>query len=148
MRGAPQRPTVAGFRQPSIGLRRGPSNQPLQPVPAVGTTPMQRSTSRLPVLDETCALEHPQRTSSNASTASRAASPQGQEPTGLLAKVKSKLGFGGNDNNGDGAAMSRPASNTAQPGMDYSSNMVDVLDTLGTFLPNGFPPDNTNLCRR
>jgi hypothetical protein len=84
------------------------------------------------VLDETCALEQPQRTASNASTATTVS----QEPQGRLAKLKSKLGFGNaGEKDADGNAISRPTTNVApQPGgREYTSNMVDVLDTVGMF---------------
>lgn len=127
--GAPQqRRPVVGVRQASIGIRRMPSSNALRSVAQQPNPSTQRLSTPLPALDENCALEQIP-TKSSQSTA-----PKG-EPS-RLTKVKSALQtrvpFWGNkekqkipDNH------VAPAQQTDAYSMDYTSDMVDVLDTLG-----------------
>lgn len=118
----------SSFRQPSIGLRRAPSNQPVQTVPVVPHHQLPSAGARLPVLDETAALTQQPTATTTASTDENS-SQRGR--MGPIAKIKSKLGFG-DDGQRDaiGQAVGRPRANTAPQGREYTASMVDVLDTL------------------
>ncbi|KAF2751849.1 hypothetical protein M011DRAFT_463343 [Sporormia fimetaria CBS 119925] len=123
-----QRPG-AGYRQPSIGMRRGNVVPQRQPASFNGAgEPIQRSTSRLPVLDETCVLAQ-QPTEGGASVPSSLHTSPSQEDKkkmGPLQRVRSavqaKFGKGGAENTNHGTAPVY--------GKEYSASMVDVLDTL------------------
>ncbi|KAF2272422.1 uncharacterized protein EI97DRAFT_436918 [Westerdykella ornata] len=134
----PNRPMMS-YRQPSVGLRRCPSPGPSRTTSAnpTGTsTPLNRTASRLPVLDETCALEHqPTNATDPAPSISSEGSRQsdGGQPSRLKKAsmaIQSKLGLTKTNQGEDG--ITRPTTPTAaQPyGREYSASMVDVLDTL------------------
>lgn len=105
-----------------------PSSNALRQVAQQPNPSTQRLSAPLPALDEDCALgQIPSNSSKPASV---------QEPPGRLRKVKSaiqtRIPFWGNKEPqaADGSAT------TPQHGeesMDYTSGMVDVLDTLGMF---------------
>ena len=112
-------------------------------LPSGAATPLARTTSRLPVLDETCALEHARTTDGTAgphSSASSAGSQdEHQEKPGRLRKaslaIQKTLGLGGSkDGAADGSRPTTPGGMRAG-NQEYSANMVDVLDTLGITSP-------------
>lgn len=133
------------LRQSSIGIRRVQPSGALRQFAAEPNVPVsqpQGPGSRLPVLDETCALEHPQTNTSVAGSSASSTTQQDESRPGRLRRaslaVKAKLGLK-TDAEKDaeaGAVPSRPTTPTADSGLfagnrDYHSQMVDVLDTLG-----------------
>ena len=140
---APQRPSAqppvarpgAGIRQSSIGIRRMPSSQALRQVaadPNASIHALQPTSSRLAVLDETCALEN---TPSNASSASSTTQGDQKDQPGRLRRasqaITSRLGL--RKENKDGTNVIPPTGTAIQQDQywDYNSDMVDVLDTIG-----------------
>jgi hypothetical protein len=128
-----QRP--AAFRQSSIGINRMPVAQALRQAglnPNASTNALQQGTGHLPTLEEEDQL--------NTSRHGSAGTTQTTEfPPTRLRKARSalhtKLSFWkGKDANADAdLEKQQPMEplNLAEPGMNYTSNMVDVLDTLG-----------------
>lgn len=128
-------------RQPSIGIRRISSSQGLreQAAASASTQNLQQTSSRLPALDETCALENAQlgQTQSNTSTSSSSTTQQ-EQPSRLRRAslaVQSKLGLrkdkekdveAGNEPTGTAVPMA-----PADQSREYAPSMVDVLDTVG-----------------
>lgn len=137
---APQRRPVVGMRQSSIGIRRIPSAGELQQAYAAqnaSTNALARSSSRLPALEEEVQLE-PVNTGSTTST-----EPDGPrtEPNALsraTSAVSAKLGFFRSkkgkekEKELEDADDLPPSVPGERPWTNYSSNMVDVLDTVGT----------------
>ncbi|KAF2121922.1 hypothetical protein BDV96DRAFT_639999 [Lophiotrema nucula] len=126
------RPTV-GPRHPSIGIRRMPSSQGLrQAALSTDALPLQQTTtnSRLPVLDETCALEHSDLADDSASAASKQDQAQ---PQGRLrrASVALRSAFGGSKKDDDVVESGNDVpERLAVPQRDFHPGMVDVLDTI------------------
>ncbi|KAF2033332.1 hypothetical protein EK21DRAFT_59056 [Setomelanomma holmii] len=111
---------------PSIGIRRMPSSNVLWQVAQQPNPSAQRLNAPLPTLEEGCALEQVK------SHLTQDTAPRGQPSR--LTKVKSALQqrvpFWGNK---DGHKLSDTNDADVQPGnasMDYTSDMVDVLDTI------------------
>ncbi|KAF2728448.1 hypothetical protein EJ04DRAFT_504083 [Polyplosphaeria fusca] len=127
----PQRPGM-GTRNPSIGIRRIPSSQGLRQAAAAeaGGPPLQQTSSRLPALDETCALgEVPTNTSSvSSSTADQQQQPSRMRRASMA--LRAKLGLQKQEGT-DGTADDGPAPTPAPyPDRDLHPGMVDVLDTI------------------
>ncbi|KAF2869198.1 hypothetical protein BDV95DRAFT_609429 [Massariosphaeria phaeospora] len=123
---APNRPAASqrprpqmGSRQPSIGIRR--SDAAPSPCPPAQ---LQRSTSRLPALEEECHLAPVSSNSTDSSTP--------KAPAGRLRKIRSavqtRLGFGAPPKEVEAHEM--PTVAPVVPSRDYGMHMVDVLDTL------------------
>jgi hypothetical protein len=119
-----------GVRQASIGIRRMPSTNALRQVAQQPNLSAQRLNTPLPALDEDCALGQVPSNSNPPTTP--------KDEPGRLTKVRSavqsKIPFWGNkekqdtpNTNAAGAQQSNDAS------MDYTSGMVDVLDTVGMY---------------
>ncbi|CAI6338470.1 unnamed protein product [Periconia digitata] len=133
------------LRQSSIGIKRMSSAQGLQQLatnPNASCNALRQSTTRLPALEEECQLENVPTTASNFSEPM----PAKNSPPGRLRKVSSalqnKLSFW-KDKEPDTTAdlekqpppitSQQPPQQLAapyQPGLNYTSNMVDVLDTV------------------
>lgn len=138
---APQRRPVVGMRQSSIGIRRMPSVEELRSQRALAsqnasTNALNQSSSRLPALEEEVPLE-PINTGSTTSTESDAARTEPNRLSRATSAVSAKLAFfkpkKGKDkekNAQDDLDFPPPAPGD-RPWTNYSSNMVDVLDTLG-----------------
>ncbi|KAL5113610.1 hypothetical protein ACEQ8H_008502 [Pleosporales sp. CAS-2024a] len=132
-RSAPNRPSPpqhqrrppGNVRQASIGIRRMPSPTALRQVALQPTPSAQRLSTPLPALDEEHALHQVPSHSTDADT-------NKVEPT-RLSKVKSalqtRIPFWGSPEK-----QKSPAVQDVDDHPDYTSDMVDVLDTLGVFL--------------
>jgi hypothetical protein len=120
-----RRPPV-GVRQASIGIRRMPSSNSLGQAAHQPNPSTQRLSTPLPALDENHALERVPSHSSDL-TALRG-SPS--RLTKVKSAVQTRVPFWGNKKQ-----QQLPDSHVppVKPGysMDYTSDMVDVLDTLG-----------------
>jgi hypothetical protein len=126
----PQRRPAVGVRQASIGIRRMPSSNVLRQVAQQPNPSAQRLNTPLPALDEEHALGQ---VSSNSSK-----HPSITEQPSRLRKVKSavqtRIPFWGNKEAPPAPGASGTPGQQQQHGdesMDYTSDMVDVLDTLG-----------------
>lgn len=123
-----RRPPVGG-RQASIGIRRMPSSNALRQVAQQPNPSSQRLSTPLPALDEDCALGEVPSNSSKPVSA--------QEPPSRLRKVKSaiqtRIPFWGDKESQTPDANATGAQQNGEESMDYTSDMVDVLDTLGMF---------------
>ncbi|KAF9731631.1 hypothetical protein PMIN01_10648 [Paraphaeosphaeria minitans] len=139
---APQRRPVAGMRQSSIGIRRMPSAGELQQTYATqdaSTNALSQVPSRLPALEEGVQLQ-PVNTASTASSESDGPRAPPNRLSKSISAVSAKFGFGkskkGKDQAQDkdmeleGAQGQTPDSYGDRQWTNYSSNMVDVLDTL------------------
>ncbi|KAF2129810.1 hypothetical protein P153DRAFT_366322 [Dothidotthia symphoricarpi CBS 119687] len=127
------RPQV-GSRQASIGIRRKPSPMALQQMAQYQNASTNRTSAPLPAVQEDSPLEQvPSRSADSAVTV--------QEPqSSRLRKTKMRLPFWSKKNNDtdDEESLSpkpTPAKSSAVPYpgysyADYSSGMVDVLDTI------------------
>jgi hypothetical protein len=138
---APQRRPVISMRQSSIGIRRMPSANELQHTYAAqnaSTNALAQAPSRLPALEEGVQLQ-PTTTCGSTSTESDGPRAEPNRLSRATSAVSAKLGFFKSKKaTGKGKEMEletdradgppRPES----PWTNYSSNMVDVLDTLGT----------------
>lgn len=131
----------SALRQSSIGIKRMQGLQQLAMTPNASTNALSQSTARLPALDEECQLETVPTSASNHSE------PLPQKPTspGRLRKVSStlqnKLSFWKDKDPDTDVNLQKPPpppppqqppAAPYDPGLNYTSNMVDVLDTLGT----------------
>ncbi|KAH7393848.1 hypothetical protein DE146DRAFT_660168 [Phaeosphaeria sp. MPI-PUGE-AT-0046c] len=120
-----QRRPPVGARQASIGIRRMPSSNALRQVAQQPNPSSQRLSAPMPALDEDCVLgQIPSNSSKPVST---------QEPPSRLRKVKSavqtRIPFWGNkESQATDADATTPQ--RGEESMDYTSDMVDVLDTL------------------
>ncbi|KAF2252604.1 hypothetical protein BU26DRAFT_529623 [Trematosphaeria pertusa] len=127
-----QRRPSAGVRQSSIGIRRVPSAGALRQValsPNASTHQLSGSTSRLPALEEECQLE-PVSTGSTSTTESDTPRPEPSRLRKVSSAIQTRLPFWkGKEKDEEGEKAPMPAA-AAEPPMQYSSNMVDVLDTL------------------
>ncbi|PVI07047.1 hypothetical protein DM02DRAFT_609423 [Periconia macrospinosa] len=138
----PSRPS--GIRQPSIGIKRMTSAQGLQQLsvnPSASTNALRQSTTRLPALDEESQLENVPTTTSNRSEPLPAKKSQPGRLRKVSSALHSKLGFWRGK---DPDAMADPEKSTLpsrpqqhqqtvvpfDPVLNYTSNMVDVLDTV------------------
>ncbi|KAK3207446.1 hypothetical protein GRF29_103g1047171 [Pseudopithomyces chartarum] len=137
---APQRRPVVGMRQSSIGIRRMPSAEEFHTQRAyasqnASTNALQQSSSRLPALEEEVPLEH-MNTGSTTSTESDGPRTEPNRLSRATSAVSAKLGFfkskKGKDREKDtqDAPDFPPLAPGDRPWTNYSSNMVDVLDTL------------------
>jgi hypothetical protein len=144
---APQRRPVVGMRQSSIGIRRMPSAEEFHTQRAyasqnASTNALQQSSSRLPALEEEVPLEH-MNTGSTTSTESDGPRTEPNRLSRATSAVSAKLGFfkskKGKDKEKDtqDAPDFPPLAPGDRPWTNYSSNMVDVLDTLG--IPTSSP---------
>lgn len=120
------------MRQPSIGIRRVPSSGSLrqQAAASASANQLSQSTSRLPALDETCALgEVP----TNASASSASTIPDEEQP-GRLRRAslafQSALGLK-KESSSTGPVDPTGTAVFNEPQREYAANMVDVLDTVG-----------------
>jgi hypothetical protein len=125
----PQRRPAVGVRQASIGIRRMPSSNALRQVAQQPNPSEQRLNTPLPALDEEHALGQIPSNSSKPSSTKEA-------PLSRLRKVKSavqtRIPFWGNkDAPPTPDANGTPGQQHGDDSMDYTSDMVDVLDTLG-----------------
>ncbi|KAH7094987.1 hypothetical protein FB567DRAFT_17206 [Paraphoma chrysanthemicola] len=121
----PRRPVV-GTRQASIGIRRMPSSNALRQVAQQANPSAQRLNAPMPVLEEGCALGQVN------SRSTQSTAPK-EEPS-RLTKVKSamqlRVPFWGNK---EKDTLPRTNDAPLQPNdasADYTSDMVDVLDTI------------------
>ncbi|KAF2641295.1 hypothetical protein P280DRAFT_517501 [Massarina eburnea CBS 473.64] len=128
-----QRPP--SFRQSSIGIRRMPAAQTLGQIaknPNASTHALQQG--RLPALEEEGQLQ----TTPTAGSVSSTASPASLPPLGRLRKSRSALPtrlsfWKAKETSPEADLEKQPPQEPiglAGPGMNYTSNMVDVLDTL------------------
>ncbi|KAF2685663.1 hypothetical protein K458DRAFT_300387 [Lentithecium fluviatile CBS 122367] len=129
-----QQSRPAATRQSSIGIRRMPSSTALRSValnPNTSTNALSQSASRLPALEEEVQLEP---TATNSTSTSDSSAPRA-EPSRLRkvsSAVQTRLGFWkdkGKEQDVEAGADTIPAPQMDQ-GWQYSSNMVDVLDTV------------------
>ncbi|KAJ4348309.1 uncharacterized protein N0V89_009683 [Didymosphaeria variabile] len=125
------------MRQSSIGIRRMPSAGEVQHAYAAknaSTNALQQSTTRLPALEEDVQLE-PINTGSTTSTESDGPRNEPNMLSRATSAVSAKLAFfkskKGKEKELDSAQDYPPAAPGDRPWTNYSSNMVDVLDTLG-----------------
>lgn len=122
----PRRPPAA--RQTSIGIRRMPASNALrQPVPQpVPST--QRPSTPLPALDEEQELA-PSPSKTSQSTLTNSASDQGRLRR-IRSAVPLRLPFWGSKEKEKSPTSSANATTQEDASTNYSSGMVDVLDTL------------------
>lgn len=128
-----QRRPPVGMRQASIGIRRTPSSNALRQVAQQPNVSTQRLNAPLPALEEDHVLGEVQSNHGSESTLT------GSEPAqGRLGKFKSvvqtKIPFWGNKDKGKGKTTGSDAHGATQDdsmSMCYTSDMVDVLDTIG-----------------
>lgn len=124
----PRRPQIPA-REASIGIRRGPSSTALHQVAQQPNSSTQRLNAPLPALDEDCALGQVPTHSS--------ASSSGKVEHSRLRKVKSavqsRVPFWSSSKEKEVIPSGEDAANQQSEGqsMDYTSGMVDVLDTVG-----------------
>ncbi|KAL5375356.1 hypothetical protein DPSP01_011265 [Paraphaeosphaeria sporulosa] len=139
---APQRRPVVGMRQSSIGIRRMPSAGELQQAYVAqnaSTNALSQVPSRLPALEEGVQLQ-PVNTASTASSESDGPRAEPNRLSKSISAVSAKLGFGkskkGKDKAQDkeieleGARGQTPDPYGDRQWTNYSSSMVDVLDTI------------------
>jgi hypothetical protein len=119
------------MRQASIGIRRTPPSTAPRSVTQQPNTSKQRLNAPLPALDEDCALGQ---VSSNSSESTLTEpEPDHSRLRKVKSAVQTRLPFWSNK---EKEKQKTPATNASavQPGnlsMDYTSDMVDVLDTIG-----------------
>lgn len=118
------------MRQSSIGIRRIPSAGNLPPgftAQNASMNALQQTPSRLPRLEEDVPLE-PVATNLSSSSNSSA----GQAGQNRLSKVTTRMRFWKSDKGKETDATGGEASAPVDDYTAYTSNMVDVLDTVGT----------------
>lgn len=111
----------------SVALRQVALN------PNASTNALQQSTTRLPALEEEVQLE-PVGTGSSDSTEADAPRAEPSRLRKVSSAISTRMPFWGNKNKEkDVEADKVPVgpSVPAEPSIQYSSNMVDVLDTVG-----------------
>ncbi|KAH7378697.1 hypothetical protein BKA66DRAFT_442725 [Pyrenochaeta sp. MPI-SDFR-AT-0127] len=121
-----RRPLVGG-RQASIGIRRVPSSNALRQVAQQPNASAQRLNAPLPAVNEDCELgQTPSRTSESTLTE--------REPQSRLRKVKSavqtRIPFWGKKESEAPVRATGTSMHPEDASMDYTSDMVDVLDTI------------------
>lgn len=117
-----------GVRQASIGIRRMPSSNALRQVAQQANPSTNRLSTPLPALDEDHVLEQVPSDSSRDT-----ARGEPSRLTKIKSAVQTRVPFWGNKNQeqlSDGHVP--PAQQSDNYSMDYTSDMVDVLDTIGT----------------
>lgn len=134
---APQRRPGVGMRQSSIGIRRLPSADELRAQRAYAnqnssTHALQQTPTRLPALEEDVQLD-PINTRSTTSNESNSPQTEHNRLSHATSAVSAKLGFwkskkGKEKNTVDDDDLPPQGDRSWT---NYSSNMVDVLDTLG-----------------
>jgi hypothetical protein len=134
-----QQTRPSAIRQSSIGIRRMPSSGPLPPValnPNASTNALQQTSSRLPALEEEVQLE-PVATKASSSTASSTPRTEPSRLKKVSSAVQARLGFGKDKNKAKEqdveAGVDALPPGAPDQGWQYSSNMVDVLDTVGMY---------------
>ncbi|KAJ4291128.1 hypothetical protein N0V90_010326 [Kalmusia sp. IMI 367209] len=130
---APQRRPVPGLRQSSIGIRRVPSSGTLQQAYTTqnaSTNALQQTPTRLPALEEGVQLE-PVATGPSSSTESSSGQTEQNRLSRATSAVSTKLRFWRSNKGKDVEATGgQTSAMPAELPMNYTSNMVDVLDTV------------------
>lgn len=113
-----------------------PSSQGLRQVaadPNASITALQPTSSRLAVLDETCALENAHSNSSSSSTTQGDQKDQPGRLRRASQAITSRLGLGKDNKEKETPTVIPPTGTAVPPDQywDYNSDMVDVLDTIG-----------------
>ncbi|KAJ5031286.1 hypothetical protein J3E72DRAFT_23447 [Bipolaris maydis] len=125
----PRRPQAA--RQTSIGIRRMPSSSPLRQTvqPPASSTP--RAGTPLPALDEEQELGQLPSNSSQSTLTHTNSAPEQTRLRRIKSAVQLRIPFWGKKDE-EKAPAAGPSATTAQDdgATNYSSGMVDVLDTL------------------
>lgn len=133
------------MRQSTIGIRRMPSVEELRTQRTyagqnASTNALNPSTSRLPALEEEVQLE-PINTQSSTSTDSDGPQTEPNRLAKATSAVSAKLGLFKSKKGKDDGKQVQGAGDVPLAGpadhswTNYSSNMVDVLDTVGTSTP-------------
>jgi hypothetical protein len=133
MKAAPpqQRRPQAGPRQASsIGIRRMPSSNALRQAAHQPNASAQRLSAPLPALDE----DHALRLIPSKSSGSSTTKVNGGRFAKARSALQSRIPFWGSKDKGKTAEADDAAAQEADnASLNYTSGMVDVLDTIGTY---------------
>lgn len=135
-----QRRPPVGSRQASIGIRRMPSSNTLRQVAQQPNPSAQRLSTPLPALDEEHALGQAPSNSSKPESSSNKVEPSRLRK--VRSAIQTRIPIWGTPEKQKPMAANGVAAHQDEEPADYTSGMVDVLDTLGMCSPH-FPSTAT-----
>lgn len=120
------------MRQASIGIRRMPSSTALRQVAQHPNASKQRLSTPLPALDEDHELGLIR--SHGSESALTNAEPEQSRVRKAKSAIQMRVPFWGGKNKGNAPQTNGTAAHEDDmKSMNYTSDMVDVLDTIGTY---------------
>ncbi|KAF2851180.1 hypothetical protein T440DRAFT_449106 [Plenodomus tracheiphilus IPT5] len=127
---APQRRPPAGMRQASIGIRRQPASNTSRQIGQQPNPSTTQLSAHLPALDEDHALGEVQSTNGSESTLTEPG-PERSRLRKVKSAVQTRIPFWGNKDQGKSSGTdATTAQQDDNMSMNYTSDMVDVLDTI------------------